>query len=162
APWRSIPRVNRQAIHAGDRIVFEGGAEFAGNLVLAPPGTTSDPETAITVGSYGEGRAIIRAGRGTAIAVEDLGGVTVRDLVVVGDGLEVNEGFGVLVLHQREQAAPLDRIRIENVEARGFRYAGIYVGGAPDALPGFRRRGEGTLGFRDVRITRCTASKNMY
>lgn len=162
APWRSIERVNRQAIRPGDRILFEGGGEFAGNLVLAPPGADADPADPIGVGSYGQGRATIRAGRGTGIRVEDVGGVVIRDLVVIGDGLDVNEGFGVLVLHRRADAARLEHVRIESIEARGFRWAGLYVGGIPDGVPGSPIGVGARSGFRDVRIRRCTTRENMY
>lgn len=163
APWRSIGRVNRQAIRPGDRILFEGGAEFAGNLALAPPRAESEPDSPITVGSYGRGRAAIRAGRGTGVRVEDLGGVAIRDLIVVGDGPGASEGFGVLVVHRRGDPEPLRGVRIANVEARGFRWAGICVGGAPDALPGAAAgEGGGRRGFRDVQVRGCVARDNVY
>jgi hypothetical protein len=162
APWRTIERVNRQAIRPGDRILFERGREFTGNLVLAPPGAESDPKNPIVVGSYGQGRATIRAGRGIGVRVEDLGGVVIRNLLVLGDGLDANEGFGVLVLHRRTDAARLERVRIEDVEARGFRWAGIYVGGVPTNLPVFEAPEGSRLGFRDVLIRRCTVRENTY
>src|SRR5262249_31723885 len=88
--------------------------------------------------------------------------VVIRDLTVVGDGLGTSTGFGVLVLHRRPDAARLDRVRIEDVEARGFRWAGLYVGGVPDGLPRFRAQRRGRLRFRDVQLRRCTARENLY
>ena len=142
-------------------ILFEGGAEFVGNFALAArvDGRPGQPDH---VGSYGRGRAVIRAGRGTGIRVEDLGGVVIRDLVVVGDLRDGNEGFGVLVLHRRPDETRLEGIRIEGVEARGFRWAGIYVGGVPTNLPGFEAPEGSRHGFRDVRIRDCTARENTY
>ena len=162
APWRSIDRVNRGAYGPGDRIRFEGGAEFAGNLVLAAPGSRTEPAKPITVGSYGRGRATICGGRGTAVRVEDLGGVVIRDLVVVGDRRGANEGFGILVLHRRADATPLKGIRVDDVEARGFRWAGIYIGGLPTGLPVFSDQKAGRHGCTDVQIRRCLARENMY
>jgi hypothetical protein len=162
APWRSIDRVNRGAYGPGDRILFQGGAEFAGNLVLTARASRSDPADPISVGSSGRGRATIRAGRGTAVRVDDLGGVVIHDLVVLGDARGANEGFGVLVLHRRADAARLGGIRVEGVEARGFRWAGIYVGGLPTGLPAFSDQEAGRLGFADVRIRRCVALENTY
>src|SRR5262245_32251008 len=162
APWRTIERVNRHAFGPGDRILFEAGKEFVGNLALASPKSTSDLKAPITVGSYGRGRAVIRAGRGTGIRIEDLGGIAIRDLVVLGDCRTENNGFGVLVWHRRPDAARLEGIRIEGVEARGFRWAGIYVGGVPTNLPGFEAPAGSRRGFRDVRIRHCTARENTY
>jgi hypothetical protein len=162
APWRSIDRVSRAAYRPGDRILFEGGAEFEGNLVLDARTSRSDPANPITVGSSGRGRATIRAGRGTAVRVEDLGGVVIRDLVVIGNPGGANDGFGVLVLHRRADAERLRGIRVEDVEARGFRWAGIYVGGLPTGLPGFAGQETGRLGFADVRICRCATRENTY
>jgi hypothetical protein len=162
APWRSIERTNRQAFRPGDRVLFQGGEEFAGNLVIAAPRSMSEPKVPITVGSYGQGRATIRAGRGSGIRIEDLGGIVIRDLVVLGDSRTASEGFGVLVLHRRRDDARLESVRVENVEARGFRWAGIYVGGVPTNFPGFEAPEGSRLGFRDVRIHRCTARDNMY
>jgi hypothetical protein len=162
APWRSIDRVNRHALRPGDRMLFQGSAEFAGNLVLASPESPTDAANPIVVGSYGRGRAVIRAGRGTGIRIEDLGGVVVRDLVVVGDPRVGNEGFGVLVLHRRPDPERLEGVRIDDVEARGFRWAGIYVGGVPTDLPGFDAPMESRFGFSGVRIRRCVARNNVY
>jgi hypothetical protein len=161
-PWRTIDRVNRGAYGPGDRILFEGGTGFVGNLVLTGGPSRGDPANPITIGSYGPGRATIRAGRGTGARIEDLGGVVIRDLVVVGDSHDANDGFGILVVHRRADAARLIGIRIEDVEAHGFRWAGIYVGGMPTALPAFSEQETGRHGFADVQIRRCIARENTY
>src|SRR5262249_34324223 len=134
APWRTIERVNRHAFGPGDRILFEAGKAVARKLDPPSPKTTDDPPT--TMGSPGRGRPVVRAGRGTGIRIGDLGGIAIRDLVVLGECRTANNGFGVLVWHRRPDAARLEGIRIEDVEARGFRWAGIYVGGLPTNLPG--------------------------
>jgi hypothetical protein len=85
----------------------------------------------------------------------------IRDLVVVGDR-DGNEGFGVLILHKRPDEARLEGIRIVGVEARGFRWAGLYVGGVPTGLPGFEAQVGGRNGYRDVQIRRCVARENIY
>ncbi len=70
------------------------------------------------------------------------------------------------MLHRRADATRLKGIRVEDVEARGFRWAGIYVGGLPTGLPVFvgpeggparlRRRADPPL--RWPARTRTTAS----
>ena len=63
-PWRTVDRVNRAHLHAGDTVLFKGGQHF-GDAVLMPgwgfeaSGTGSRP---ITFGSYGLGRATIIQG----------------------------------------------------------------------------------------------------
>ena len=69
----------------GDRLLFEAGGAFYGNLRLtaAQSGT---PQAPVTVGSFGLGRAVISAGAGTGILVENAGGIILRDLIVAGGG----------------------------------------------------------------------------
>jgi len=56
--WRSIERVNRAQLRPGDRVLFEAGRRFAGNLRL----TEEDAGTAearVVIGSFGDGRATL-------------------------------------------------------------------------------------------------------
>lgn len=158
-PWRSVAQVNRHHLAAGDSVLFEGGQTFEGPLLLGDR-VAADPSRPIVIGSYGNGRAVIHAGFGTAILVWNIGGVTLRDLEAGGDGA-ANRGYGVEVLNETG-TAPLDSIQIENVSASGFHWAGIYVGGVP-SVPGAPPPPAGSrYGFRDVRISHCTAHDNMY
>lgn len=52
--WRTIPRVNQSAFtyQPGDRILFERGGTYRGELILGVSGTASQ---SITVGAYGNG-----------------------------------------------------------------------------------------------------------
>ena len=162
-PWRTLRRVNQARLSAGDQVLFEGGRTFDGNLTVGEH-SNSNPDKPIVMGSYGQGRATIRAGQGTGILVQNVGGVIVRALELVGDGLSSNQGFGVEIVNQRG-AQRLDRVWLESLEASGFRWAGIYVGGVPD-LPGLGPSTEpsrpGRYGFRNVKISRCVAHDNMY
>src|SRR5687767_7377154 len=64
AAWRTIQRVNSQQFVSGDRIYFEAGTTFIGNVVFdeSDAGRTDAP---IVVGSFGTGRATIDGGTGT-------------------------------------------------------------------------------------------------
>ncbi len=159
-PWRSLTRVNTATLEPGDRVLLEAGKTFDGNLVLDER-LNSDPHRPIVIGSYGQGRAVIRAGRGTGILIRNLGGVTIRDLIVVGGDASKNQGFGVMALNERG-AARLDFLRIENVEVSLFHWAGIYVGGIPTLLPGFKAIPGSRFGFRDVLISHSNVHDNMY
>ena len=158
-PWRTIDRVNRARLAAGDRVLFEGGQSFAGDLVLDERVST-DPARPLVIASYGEGRALIQAGGGTAILVRNIGGVVIRNLVLAGESAAANRGFGVEVVNERG-AARLAAVWLDNLDVSGFHWAGIYVGGVP-GLPGAREPARGRFGYRDVRIERSVAHANMY
>jgi hypothetical protein len=151
--WRTIARANRQVLRPGDRLLFRGQNTFDGNLVVEAVGKPS-VKLPITVGSYGQGRATLRAGNGTGVTSKNAGGLVIRDLIVVGSDRRTNHGSGVSILNTLPGGKCLEFIRIENVVARGFGKDGIAVGGA--AVDNSRS------GFRDVRITSCRASDNAY
>jgi hypothetical protein len=60
-PWQSIAKVNTTIFNAGDRIFFQPGQTFYGNLILHEQSrpTLDQP---ITIASSGNGKAIIVAG----------------------------------------------------------------------------------------------------
>src|SRR5262245_62118985 len=96
--WRTVARANRQELRPGDRLLFQGGDTFEGNLVLK---TAAAPSAAapIMVGSFGKGRAVLRAGKGTGVSVENCGGIHIRDLIVEGTDRRANQGSGVSILN---------------------------------------------------------------
>ena len=159
-PFSSIDKANRLQLNPGDRVLFEAGQSFAGNLSLDEDdaGTAAQP---VTVGSYGQGpdgrgRATIVAGAGTGVRVENAGGVRVADLVLVGAGIgagsAANGGSGVEFVNTLRGGRTLDFVRVENVDARGFGHEGVFVHGAPSD--------DSTSGFSDVAITGCVARGN--
>jgi len=79
--WKSIDKVNNSIFQAGDKVLFEGGQTFYGNMVIKSSGT---PENPIIFSGYGNGRPIINIGEkeGTAITIQN------------ADGLEIN-GFEI-------------------------------------------------------------------
>jgi hypothetical protein len=127
APWQSITRVNQESFQPGDKILFQAGATFTGNLAFGPQdvGSASDP---ITVASYGSGAATINAGGGSGIWVADVPGVTVNNLVLVGSGYASDMGDGIRFSNDAP-AVPLAGISATGVDASGFGEAGVYVEG---------------------------------
>jgi hypothetical protein len=73
-----------------------------------------------------------------------------------------NGGYRVKILNDKPGNGKLSYIRIEQVEASGFRWAGIYVGGVPTDLPDITAPEGSRFGFSDVQIKNCTAYDNMY
>lgn len=152
-PWKSVSRANSQRLRPGDRLLFQGGASFLGNLVLRAEdaGTPTKP---VIIGSYGNGKAHIEAGAGSGVLVENAGGIEIENLVVSGAGRLNNAASGIKVIHNLPEARRVKHIRIRDVEASGFGRAGIFVAGLAT---------DGTQsGFDDVRIERCDAHDNVY
>jgi hypothetical protein len=147
-PWRSLDRVNRQAYQPGDRILLEGGQTLRGGLHFdgASRGTSDLP---ITIGSYGNGRATIDAGKGTAIYVEASGGFTISNVSLAGSGRESNSGDGISFFNNLPRNRKLDYVRIDNVDVSGFGSYGITIGGW-----------NGASGYRGVRVTDVVSHDN--
>jgi hypothetical protein len=132
----------------GDRVLFEGGARFAGGLTLDEEdrGLEGRP---VVIGSFGQGRAVIEAGEGPGVLVRNCGSVTVRDLVVNGNGAATNLANGVAFVNERSgRGKGLRDVGVKNVEAAGFGLEGIHV----DARSG--------NGFEGVRIEECVTHDN--
>jgi hypothetical protein len=148
AAWGSIDRVNRARFQPGDRVRFEAPASFAGNLLLSAEdaGTSNAP---VVIGSFGEGRATILAGRQTGITVQNAGGVAIENLIVAGAGRTNNTGYGIFCDNTLTNSQRLEGLRIANVEARGFGLLGILVGGA-------------FAGFEHVLVTNCVMHDNLH
>jgi hypothetical protein len=159
APWKSIWKVNQTPLAPGDSVLFHGRQAFRGNLVVAhsAPASASRP---ITVGAYGKGRATISAGRHTAVSIRNTGGIVVQDLILRGAGPTMNLGFGLEILNEACDDSKLDSVVVRDVEAGGFRWAGIYVGGP--VREGQRWCAAGLAGFRNVLLSRCVALQNAY
>ena len=157
-PWKTIARVNRWPVGPGDGVFFHGGQTFAGSLVLAyaPHAAGS---ASITISSYGTGRATIAAGKSTAISILNSAAV-VRRLILRGAGPAANRATRLEILNQACDDSKLDGVTFEDVEASGFRWAGIYVGGSPRPGPG--ACGDSQAGFRHVRLVRGATRGNAY
>ena len=145
--WHSIERVNHERLQPGDGVMFEAAASFVGNLRLTAEdaGTSNEP---VVIGSYGNGKATILAGRKTGISVENAGGIAIENLIVVGSGRTNNAGYGVCCDNTLTNGQRLGYIHIDNVEARDFGVFGILVGGAQ-------------AGFDHVLVTNCVMHGNL-
>jgi len=167
AAWRTLDKVNSTGLSPGDKVLLEAGREFSGNLLLTAEdaGTPMQP---VVVGSYGSGRARIKAGDGSGVTVLNAGGVLVENLIVLGNDHRTNVGSGVKIVNTLPNNQKLRYIRIHNVEAAGFGRkkdpapeglqppdgCGIFVGG--DASD------KSKSGYQDVRITNCVTYQNEY
>jgi hypothetical protein len=152
-PYRTIAKASALELNPGDRVLFEAGQTFAGNLALDAR-DAGTPERPVTIGSYGPGRATFEAGRATGVRVENAGGVRVADLVVLGAGPRYNRGSGVEFVNTLTGGKKLRHVRVENVEASGFGREGVLVHGAPD---------DGSpSGYDDVLVADCALRENLH
>jgi hypothetical protein len=158
-PWRTTARLNASGIRPGDAVYLQGGAVFSGGLMIHG---VSSADSSLIITSYGKGRAVIDAGDSSGVTVRNFGNVIIRDLEVIGRERMANNGFGVQVVNDLPDAPRLSNVRIENVIAHGFKWAGIYVGGVPTNLPGFSAQPECRHGFKNVVIENCSAFDNVY
>ena len=152
-PWRSIERVNATQLLPGDSVWFKANQTFGGNLYVADI-RQSDKHTssAITIGSYGCGKATINAGSGTGFTAKNRGGVHIVNLNFVGAGASKNTGFGIRFINALPGNIKLADIRIHRVDVSGFKHSGIGFTAEPTD--------KSWSGFRKVRITNTTSHNN--
>jgi len=131
SPWQTIARVNQVDFRPGDRILFQGGATFAGNLSFDSQ-DIGLPSSPITIGAYGTGRATISAGNSTGIAVLDAPYFTINNLQIVGSGYATNQGDGI-VFTSDIPGVSVDGLTVDHVEVEGFGGVGIHFLGSNDS-----------------------------
>jgi Right handed beta helix region len=144
--WRSLDRANRAVLAPGDKLLLRGGSEFPGALVLGT-GDAGRADAPVVVGSYGAGRAVIRAGGAAAVSIVNTAGVEIHDLVLAGDPTAARTS-GIVIFADLPGRPRYPHITVTDVDVSGFRN-GIEVGGAHGA------------GFRDVRISRSVVHDNV-
>jgi hypothetical protein len=149
-PWQTIARVNQVDLNAGDRVFFQGSQSFSGTISITSEdgGTSSSP---VVIGSYGTGRATIAAPANAAgIDIFNVGGISVRDLVIQGPGKNSTSGTGISFYTDLANNVKVQFGRIDNVEVFGFRN-GIQIGAW-----------NANTGWNDVRITNSIARDNLH
>ena len=147
--WQTINKVNGITLHAGDRVLFEGGKTFAGTLVLdsLDGGLPGKP---VVISSYGSGMAVIDAGNANGITSADCAYLKIARLQVKGGGVESNTGTGIL-LSANSVNKTCKVIVVDGCIAEGFHNFGILIScGEADAVKG----------MDSVTISNCVATAN--
>ncbi|HUU54160.1 MAG TPA: right-handed parallel beta-helix repeat-containing protein, partial [Armatimonadota bacterium] len=125
-PWKTIAKVNTVDFEPGDRLLFEGGKTFAGPIKLEAQDSGSEGNR-IEIGSYGEGRATIDGGNGSALIARGCSHLAVRNLNFVGSGRKAgNTKSGVFLVDG-------DDVVVDQIEVSGFRSSGLLLGGLRQA-----------------------------
>lgn len=144
--WRSIERVNRHRFQPGDRLLFESGQTFHGNLYLSA--TNAAPDGTLVVTTAGDAPARILAGDGTGVRVHNLAGITIKNLLIEGSGRTNNTGYGIWCENRLATGERLQHLRVEQVEVSGFGIFGILITGTK-------------AGFEHVVVTQSTMRDNL-
>jgi hypothetical protein len=161
APWKSLAKVSQTAFKPGDRILLEGGASFPGTLRLDKR-SSGTPQKKITVASYGNGRATVQAGNGSAIVLESCDYVTISQVNGVGMGRKTgNTESGVQVSNAKG-------VELTRIEVQGFQYSGVALSAVQDArVTHVYAHSNGYAGIschgglsRDLYIGYCLAENN--
>ncbi len=120
SPWKSIAKVSSASLSAGDKVLFQGGQTFSGNLKkTSGSGTAADP---ITISSYGSGDATLNGGTGNGIYLYNVGGYVISNLNVVGtSGGSSQDGMRL------EANAKVGPITVTGCSVSGFYAAGILL-----------------------------------
>ncbi|MFN8209858.1 MAG: right-handed parallel beta-helix repeat-containing protein [Bacteroidales bacterium] len=126
-PWRSLERVNRMVLNAGDTIFFEAGAEFRGTFYLDSI-DSGDPSGKVLIGSYGKGKAIINGGNKEGIRIDNAEYFRIENLIVKGSGRkEGNLSDGVYI-------SKSDSFEIAGLDISGFQHSGLHLSDAHHAV----------------------------
>ncbi len=149
--WQSISKINGTTFSAGDSILFEGGSTFNGSIYFSPStfGTAQKP---ILISSYGSSKAIINAENSYGLFAYNNGGFQVDNLIFEGSGSSSNTDVGVLFYMDLTNNQKLSNITIKNVEAKGFKKAGIEISSYPSD--------NSRSGYNNIKILNCMAFNN--
>lgn len=146
-PWKTINRVNATDFSPGDRVLFEGGREFSGTVLLTSEDAGTE-SSRIILGSFGDGKAILNGGSGEAIKADSCHFLTIENLELTGRGRkEGNATDGLFARH-------CDGIVIDRVEVHGFQKSGIHVHQCQDAS--ITRVYARENGFAGIHVTGAT------
>ena len=119
-PLKTIAYLNTLSLNPGDSVLLNGSEEFIGELSIKPyiKGMATKP---VLIASYGNGRATINAGNGTALSLNQSGYINIQNLYCKGSGRkEGNTKPGVAISN-------CNNINISNIGVSGFQKAGLQL-----------------------------------
>lgn len=124
-PWKSIPRLNRAVLKAGDTVFFQSGGIFPGSIQLGPQtgGTAVMP---VVITSDGSRHAVIHAGSGTGILLDKCQYVTLCNLDFLGAGRKKGNTHEGVTIRQ------CGNIHAEHLDITGFQKAGLMIYASTD------------------------------
>jgi Right handed beta helix region len=149
---KTLSAVSELQLVPGDVIALEGGASFTGKLVIHNSGLDNQPIQVTSFATPAGDRAEILAGEGDGIVLRNVERILISNLKITGAGATANSGQGIMLLHDDANDRRLLGIQIDQVEASGFRYAGIAM----------YTQGALRYGYEDIRVTHADVHDNGY
>jgi hypothetical protein len=140
--WTGTTKVNAATLKPGDKVLFEGGKTFSGNISINST-DGNDPNNHVVFSSYGTGRATISTS-GTSLDgfyAYNTQGITISNLNFVGAGnstyVKANDGISIY----SDLSTQLSGFKFEDVEVSKFAAIGINFmqWGATANTGGFKR-----------------------
>lgn len=125
--WKTIHKINSTDFVPGSRILFQGGATFAGNIYFSEA-DGNDAALPVQISSYGTGQATIQAGTSFGIFAYNTAGFEIDNLIIAGSGMHINKDSGIHFYNDLPGDVKLQHIQITNCEVYGFREYGIVIG----------------------------------
>jgi hypothetical protein len=156
--WQSVARVNAQRLAPGDRVLLQGGQRYPGGLRL-DASDAGNAEAPVTIGSFGEGRATLEAGAGSAIEIANGGGFVIEDLRLMGgwdaetQAGSAQDSAGIHADNALGGGERIGLLLLRRLEIAGFQAAGILL----SASPGDQGK---NAGFEGVAIADCDVHDN--
>ena len=142
--WKSIEKLNEINLSPGDSVLFKGGDEFRGSLILDEL-DGNDPLKFLAISSYGSGKATLNGGNGYGLVINETEGVSVTRLKIIGSGMETNSQSGIYLLNALDSDFKFTGFELRELEISDFGQRGILISGL-----------SGNSGFRDVLIEDVT------
>ncbi len=120
SPFQSIQRLKNLSINPGDSILFEGGHHFNGSFLIHAI-NSSGTHHPILITSYGNGHAFLDAGNQSALVIDGVQGLVIKNLILTGSGRKKgNVQSGLLIINSRH-------ITADSIEIRGFQKSGVRI-----------------------------------
>jgi hypothetical protein len=124
--WIGTSKINSATIKPGDKVLFEGGKTFTGNISINST-DANDPNNPVLFSSYGTGKATIYTASTTnhGFYAYNTQGITITNLIFQGAGnatlYDQNNG----IFFYSDLATKLSKFTIKNVEVKNFGAIGI-------------------------------------
>jgi len=119
-PFKTINKLNRLHLQAGNTVYFRGGDTFYGSILIdsSESGIKNQP---IVIQTYGNRNAVINSENLTALTIYRTKYIYISNLTLIGSGRKngnTKEGFVVM---------GSNHITVDSIEITGFQKAGLLV-----------------------------------
>jgi hypothetical protein len=119
-PLRSIAKFNRLVLHPGDSVFFRAGDSFSGSLILDSK-KSGQKDFPVVIGSYRRGWALIDAGKGIGLTIDNCSYIEISGLHLRGSGRKTgNKRDGVLL-------KVTNHVTVSNLDISGLQKSGLFI-----------------------------------